>query len=237
MTRAFRTTTAIAALAAVSTISAGQVLTGSGTSLPLSGPLPATEAAVRSNITASGFTGTWSAPALPAWVGSYTATGPAPSGLGNAAGVTRYDFTSLPTGVLPSGTFMIFADLDGGSATNETFVLQASDSSGNPITFEWLDQPAGETGTGTGTGGTILAGNMPGWTWDATQASYTFAGTTSGGNPNISVFVPTNSDIAFLSLERTSQFASFGLRAPVPAPGAAALLGLGAVAGLRRRSR
>ena len=236
MTYAFGTTTAIAALASLSTITAGQVLTGSGSNLPLGGTPPATENISRSS-TQSGFTGTWSSPALPDWVGSFTATGPIPTGTSFPAGTTRYDFTSLPTGVLPTGTFLRIGDLDIGSATNESFVLSASDSSGNAISFEWLDEPAGETGSGTGGGGSILAGDMPAWSWDATQASYTFDGSNVGGNPNIAFLLPTNTDIAFLTVERVSPFANFRLRAPVPAPGAAALLGFGAVAGLRRRSR
>lgn len=236
MPRRFTIPTAIAALASFTATALPQVLTGSGSNLPLAGPPPANAAPVRSGITPAGFTGTWSSPALPAWVGSYAAGGPVPSGTG-ATGFTSYDFTTMPTGLLPAGTFMVFSDVDGGSQTNETFVLRAFDASNNLLTSEWLDQSVGEAGNGTGPGGTILSNNLPGWEWDATSSTYTIAGTTSGGNPSAAVFLPTNTGIAFLELERTSGFASFGLGAPVPAPGAAALLGLGAAAGLRRRSR
>ena len=55
--------------------------------------------------------GSWSSPALSAWVGNFTVTGPAI--WGTASGTTNFDFTSLPNGTLPAGTLISLGDVDG----------------------------------------------------------------------------------------------------------------------------
>jgi len=215
-------------------------LTGSGPNLGIPSPNPGEpprQGAALWDITPTGFNGTWTAPALAPWIGDFTAVGPVPSGISNPPGSTRYDFTTLATGLLPSGTYFSFGDVDGGSTTFETFVLSASDVTGALITTPWLDEPMAVTGVGTGGGGSILPGNMPGWDWNATLGQYTIDGSTvTGGNPSLGVWLESNTDMAFLSVERTSSFANFGLSAPIPEPGTAAMLALvGTGAALFRR--
>lgn len=216
-------------------------LTGSGPNLPIPAPNPGDpprQGAALANITPTDFDGTWTAPALSPWVGTFYAKGPVPSGLSNPVGITRYDFTTLTAGLLPAGTFFAFGDVDGGSATNETFLLQAFDASSALITTPWLDEPLGVTGSGTGGGGAILPGNMPGWEWDASLGRYTIDGSTvTGGNPSITVFLESNADMAYLVVERTSGFANFGLSAPIPEPASLSMLAVGAVVLLRRKRR
>jgi len=215
-------------------------LVGSGSNLPLPSPNPGDvprEPAVFTDNGMGGFTGQWSTPAMNDWIGTFTGTGPIPGGgLANPAGVANIDFTGLPTGALPASTIFVFADVDGGSAQNEGFALTAFDSANNPITTPWLNEPFGVIGTGTGMGGAILPNNMPGWDWDAMTGTYIITGTTvTGGNPNISVLMESNTAIAYMTIDRFSQFASMDLSAPVPGPGAAALMALGGLAATRRR--
>ena len=214
-------------------------LTGFGPNLPIPTPNPGAplrEAPVYDNIVVgSSFDGTWSAPALAPWHGTFYGTGPIPSGLGNPAGSTRYNFTTLNGGILPIGTYFAFGDVDGGSTQNETFVMQAFDATGGLITTPWLDEPFGVSGVGTGSGSTILPGNLPGWDWDNAGSSYLIDGSTvTGGNPSVTAWLENNTAIGFLNIERTSQFANFGIAAPIPEPGAALLLLLMAPLALRR---
>ena len=216
-------------------------LTSSGPNLGIPSPNPGEPprvGAVLSGITGTGFDGSWSAPALPPWIGTFSALGPVPSGNSSPAGSTRYDFTTLAAGLLPSGTYFTFGDVDGGSTTNETFLLNAFDSAGTLITTPWLDEPLAVTGVGTGSGGSYLPGNMPGWDWNAPLGQYTVDGTTvTGGNPSLTVWLESNTDMAFLNVERTSNFANFGLSAPIPEPGTAAMLALVATVAARFRRR
>jgi hypothetical protein len=226
-------------LAASLAAAAGAVpLTGSGSNLPIASPTTPPAQARTAVASGGGWTGSWTAPAAAPWVGSFTATGPIPSGLSNPTGTTRYDFTSLPLGHLSAGTYFRFGDVDGGSTQNETFTLQAWDTSGNLITTPWLDEPISTSGFGTGGGGAIAPGNTPGWSWTAGTGTYFIDGTSvTGGNPSISNWLESNTDIAELLVIRTSGFANFSLAAPlIPAPGAGAmaLLASGAL-GVRRR--
>lgn len=213
------------------TVSAA-ILTGSGPNLPIPTPNPAWPPGVSpTQIDFGGtFTGTWAAPADPDWVGTYNATGPIPGAF--AVGTTRYDFTTLPLGYLPAGTFFLFGDVDGGSTNAERFDLQALDGSGNAITSEWLGAATGPNSThavrgpGTGTGGTVLPGNTPGWDWDLTNAdSYHVTGATvTGGNPNVAVALVTNQPIHQLLLNKPTTHYSFSLQAPSAVPEPASLL-------------
>ena len=232
----------IALVFTFATIVSAAPLTGSGPNLPIPVPNPGEPprvGAALSGITGSGFNGSWSAPALAPWVGSFSATGPVPSGLPNPVGSTRYNFTTLPTNVLPTGTYFTFGDVDGGSVTNETFVLHAYDSGGGLITSPWLNEILALTGTGTGSGGTILPGNLPGWEWDPGLSQYTIDGSTvTGGNPTLTVWFESNTPMSLLNVQRTSAFANFGLSAPVPEPAAIVFLLSGsAIATIYQRRR
>jgi hypothetical protein len=216
-------------------------LIGSGANLAIPGPNPGAPNAVPqdlSNVTPGGFDGSWSPPAFAPWLGTYSAEGPVPSGQTGLTGLTRYDFSTMPTGHLPADSIFVFGDVDGGSFTNETFVLNAFDSTGALITTPWLNEPIGVTGIGTGPGQTILPNNMPGWSWNAGLGEYVIDGSTvTGGNPSISVWLDSNTAIASMNLVRTSDFANFNLWAPIPEPtstGAVLLTIL--AAGMRRRS-
>ncbi len=213
-------------------------ITGSGSNLPIPGPNPgAPPSQVRAVTTfTGGFTGTWTSPVLPGWLGSYTANGPIPAGSTNPTGLTRYDFSGLPNGYLPSSTYFWLGDLDGGSTTGEQFILEAFDAAGSAILTPWLDNPIGVVGAGTGSGGTILGSDMPGWAFNSTSGVYTFIGSTVGpGNPSIGVFLPSNVNITSLNVTRPFAFANFALYAPIPTPGTAAILGMGGMVLLRRR--
>jgi hypothetical protein len=225
---------------AITASAAAAPLIGAGSNLPIPSPNPGEPPREPSILTSvsGGFTGTWSAPALPDWIGTFSAVGPIPSSTANPDGITRYDFTSLPTGVLPTGTFFFFGDVDTGAGQTELFILSAADASGSLITTPWLDEPLGVSGSGTGGGGSILAGNTPGWDWNPALGEYTIDGTTvTGGNPTVAVWIENNTDIAFLEVERVSVFANFGLSAPIPEPATVTLLVLGGAIVARRRPR
>ncbi|RMH28795.1 MAG: hypothetical protein D6693_03035 [Planctomycetota bacterium] len=226
--------------ALLASAAAAAPLIGSGSNLPIPSPNPgAPPAQFRTPTTVTGgWTGAWTAPAAASWVGTFSVVGPIPSSVSNPAGTSVYDFSTLPLGVLPVGTYFRFGDLDGGSVTNETYTLTAFDSSG-AITTPWLDDVLGVTGTGTGSSGAILPGNMPGWSFNSTTGAYFFDGSTvTGGNPSLGVWLQSNTSILQLEIIRTSNFANFALAAPlaIPAPGAVTLAGLAGLA-LRRRRR
>ncbi len=222
----------------LSTATASAQLIGSGPNLPipsLNNPPPPNQPRA-TTITGGTWTGTWTNPAHPDWIGSFNATGPVPTSAGTV-GTTRYDFTGLPNLELPSGTFFRFGDVDGGSTTNEIFTLRAFDAFNNVITTPWLSLPISVTGTGTGSGGTILPGNTPGWSWVASTGTYTIDGSTvTGGNPNVAVHMTSLIDISEMTLTRGSTFCGFSLAAPlIPSPATTALFGLGGLAACRRR--
>jgi len=217
-------------------------LTGNGSNMviPTINPgAPANQARATPTLVTGGWTSSWTSPAAAAWVGSFSVSGPIPAGSTNPTGLSRYVFNTLPTNVLPTGTFFRLGDLDGGSATAEAFELRAFDSAGGAITTAWLSEAVGVAGVGTGTAGAILPNNMPSWDFNSTTGLYTFTGATvTGGNPSISVYMESLTNIATLEVFRAQAFANFSLHAPlsVPAPGGAvALLMVGLAPTVRRR--
>lgn len=137
--------------------------------------------------------GTWTTAAQAPWAGTYNVTGAA---LGSVStGTANFDFTTLPTGTLPVGTFFTIGDLDD-NYTN-ALTIRAWDFSNNLLS-PWLDDLYGTYGNGGGPGGSILATDTPGWTWDAIGQSYSFDGTTVIKNPTLAVLLTNNQAIATL---------------------------------------
>lgn len=215
-------------------------LTGFGDHLPVPTPNPGVP--FKQNRTISqvppeppyDFTGTWSAPAYPDWIGTFSATGPVPVYTDTDPGTTEYVFTSLPTGVLPAGSFFIFGDVDRGSGQVEKFTLGGRDSPGSDFINEaWLSEPVGVWGSGVG----ALA--MPHWNWDTTSGIYTIDGISVPGNPTISFALMTLQPIAELQINRESNYANFVLAAPIPEPSTLMMLSLaiGGLAFLRTKKK
>ena len=216
-------------------------LTGSGAHLPIPAVNPAWQpgvAAARVD-TGGAFTGTWATPAQPDWVGTFNATGPIPSSMNS--GIANYDFTSLPLGYLPSGTFFIFGDVDQGSTLAEKAHLTAYNSSGDLLTTPWLDETYAVRGPGTGSVGSIVAGDMPGWSWnDVTSPStYVIDGSTvTAGNPNVAFALVSNQPISSMELDKLTTHYGFVLAAPsVPEPSTLVIACLGLLAVIPQRPR
>lgn len=237
------------ALLTLSALTSGQlsaaILTGSGPNLPAPAPNPAWPPGISPLQVAAGlsFTGTWNATAHSDWVGTYNANGLIPGAF--ATGATQYDFTTLPLGYLPAGTFFIFGDVDGGSGNPERFDLTAFNGSGQ-INSEWLGSFAGPNpvhavrGPGTGTGGTVLPNDIPGWSWQGTNPNgYHITGASVGpNNPNVALALVTNQPIHRLRLNKPTTHYGFGLQAPppIPEPASICLMALGCTAlGVARR--
>ena len=212
------------------------LLTGAGQHLPATNVvLPAAQVrSVTGNTVSGPWQASWSAPALNDWVGTFDATGPTPTSMNNNTGTTVYDFTSLPTGALPAGTYFRFGDLDFGSAGIEMLSLAATDSNGAILT-PWLHEPIGVGGTGSGLGGSITVSDMPAWSYGA--GSYKIDGSTVPGNPTVSFMLTSDVPITTLRLTRGTQFANFSLQAPIPEPASAGMLLTGILAFARRRLR
>lgn len=216
-------------------------LTGTGTHLSIPSPNPAWPPgeSVARVATGTGFTGTWAAPVQPNWVGTFSATGPIPSSM--SSGATGYDFSSLPLGYLPAGTFFVFGDVDSGSTLEEQYDLRAFDSSNNLISNPWLDDTYAVRGPGTGTAGAVTTNDMPGWSWNApaTPDTYVINGSTiTGGNPNVAFALASNQPIYAMELDKVTTHNGFVLQAPtVPEPSSVALLimGVGAIIAKRRK--
>lgn len=208
-------------------------LTGSGSHLPMPSPNPGAPTCVPSVLSAivhpTSFTGTWSPPAAPPWVGSFSATGPVPSSAN--AGTTRYDFAGLTAGNLPAGTLFQFGDLDDGSG-GEILTLEAFDASGLTITAPWLDTPSHVWGTGY-LGGAPASIDLPSWSFSA--GVYTLDGGTVPANPNVAFVLPSNTAISKLTLVKARVGNGMSLCAPLPAPGSLALLGAAGLVAARRR--
>lgn len=208
-------------------------LTGSGSHLAILSPNPRSPLAqartIMSTTPQTGWTGGWTTPVSSSWLGTYTASGPVPTGNTNptghasATGITLYDFTSLLTGELPAGTYFYFGDVDLGSTLSEVYTLSALDSSGSLITSPWLDEVIGVAGTIA-----IVSDSMPAWSFNA--GVYTIDGSSiTSGNPNIGSYLPSNIGITSLEVTRSTTFQNFALYAPVPEPTAIAFLALGSL--------
>jgi hypothetical protein len=220
-------------------------LTGSGSHLMLPSPPNVMPLFVTPTYTVTGttFSGTWTAPADSAWTGTFTGTGSLP--LSSAgAGTTRYDFTSLSAGSLPSNTFFTFGDVDAGSGAGERFYLKAFDASMALITTEWLSVPVATWGP-TGASNPLA---MPGWAWNsiAHPGAYTIDGATtasSGINPTFTFALLTAIPIRQLEVVKFTTNYAFGLAAPtlpVPETSTLILFGTGLLGLLRfgwRRER
>lgn len=233
---------------ALTASSQAAILTGSGLNLPLPVVNPTPPFAVAPTYASVGavHTGTWNVGTVePNWVGTFgMSTPPLPS---LSTGSTTYDFTSLPLGYLPAGTFFVFGDVDGGSGNPERYNLQAFDSPTltTPETSEWLDDTYAVGGVGTGIGGTIQATDVPAWDWNITNPDFyqIYASPNLTGNPSMTVTLQTNQPIYGLSLEKPSTHYGFNILAPIPGstggripePTSAMLLGLAGLAGVWRR--
>lgn len=176
------------------------------------------------------FTGTWTAPANAAWIGTFPATGAMPHtppvGL-PVTGTALYDFSAgggyLP-GALPVGTYFQFGDLDFGSGSPENFELRAFVGT-SMVGVPWLDTPFAATATAT-------AADMP--SYNFASGIYRFDGSAVPGNPAISVFLKNNMAITSLQVTRSATTTAFVLGAPlqVPEPSCLALALCGAAGGL-----
>ena len=221
-------------LLSISKLSQAAVLSGTGTHLPVgdSGPLAPGIFGDFAYLGGSR-TGTWTTAAQAPWVGIDNVTGAA---LGPVStGTANFDFTTLPTGTLPVGTFFTLGDLDDNYTNGLT--IRALHSSNNLLPL-WLDDLYVTYGNGGGPGGSILATDTPGWTWDAIEQSYSFDGTTAIGNRTLAVLLTNNQAIATLQVIKPGTSYGFSLRAPaIPEPSSALLGVLASGLPLIRRKR
>ena len=218
-------------------ISLGAALTGPGPVLVpfTTAPVPPLQIrAAAGNFTTGPWTGTWTPPALLPWSGgssgTFNATGPLPAGT-NPTGTATYDFTLLPNGNLPVGTYFRFGDVDDGSSTNEVYELRAFVGS-TQLTSAWLDETIGVDDFFN----LPTAAKMPEYSFAA--GVYTIDGNNVPGNPGISFVLPSNTAMTKLEVIRFSSFENFSLAAPIPEPSTLALASFGFLAlawGWRRK--
>ncbi len=181
------------------------------------------------------FTGTFSTNVQQPWVGQYTAEGLILNGLNS--GLVEYDFTNLTAGYLPANSLFIFGDVDRGSTLDEKFELY--DAVSTPVNnavsgrleSPWFDSYA-MRGPGTGSGGTILAGNMPSYSW--LNNIYTITGENVVSNPNVAVSLRTLYPLFSLTVDKNTthngMYIAAPLRAnPVPEPSSCMMMLVGVV--------
>ncbi len=191
-------------------------LTGSGTHLLLPSPSGVMPNFLAPTLTLSnsppGFTGTWTTPAAPGWIGSFTGIGPYPlSATGNST--STFDFTGVGAGFLPAGTFFLFGDVDNGGGSNpEVFYLRAYDPTGALITNAWLSTPVATWGATRPNDPDA----MPGWDWDGILPdTYTIDGSTvTGPNPRFTFALLSEVPIGRLEVVKNFSDYGFGLGAP-----------------------
>ena len=183
---------------------------------------------------------TWSFPAKPDWIGTFTFTGAFPSGSSNPAGTTTYDFTGLPLGFLPVNSFLRIGDLDHGSGNTEKITISGTCvSCGNPGAF--LDLPFGVSESIFDFIPTL--NEMPSVIRTdpiAPSSVYEFIGSTViANNPGISFAMTNNHALTSLTVVRADSFSNFSILAmPIPEPSTFALAALGLMGiGWRRRNR
>ena len=187
-------------------------LTGQGDHIPNVGPStiwpPGISPTQVADMAGTTFSGTWDNTVQSPWVGTFNATGLIP-GSANS-GFVDYDFTSLPLGYLPKGTFFLFGDVDGGTGLCEKFELEAFDGLGNSISVEWLTEPLVVNNSTTPL-------DMPGWDWNITNPNqYRIDGTTEAapGNPSVGFALVTCEDISRLTLDKLATNYGFVIQAP-----------------------
>ena len=188
-------------------------LIGSGDHLPLA-PMGNVLAAVNYKYVENpnGFSGTWSANAMRAWHGTFTATGLRPAGFYYSPDACSHDFSGLADGVLPIGTFFTIYQLN----KNNHLTIKAYDSSRRLIFTPWLIRnPVCQWGSGSGPGfpGLPDLANMPGWDWNETKGTYTFDGNNVKAS-SITVVLSSCEPIGFLEVTRGNNSVSFSLAAP-----------------------
>jgi hypothetical protein len=227
---------ALAACLLAAGASASAQLSGSG-QLPLpagcpnppncSSTAPGIGPTISANVS-TGFTGTWSPNVAAPWVGTITATatgigsGPSyPSSVVDAS-TTVWDFSLVGAGFLPVGTFVLLGDVDSGSSGSEQFDLSAFGAANALITTPWLDLPVRGTSANPGD---FTAGSMPDFSWNA--GVYSFTGANVLGNPTLSVWLQTNTNVFSLSVQKYTTNNGFGLAAPAAVPEPASLLTFG----------
>ena len=189
-------------------------LTGSGQHLRLA-PIGHVLAAVSFTYaeTPTGFTGTWSANAMPAWQGTFTAEGLRPAGHYYSPDPCRHDFSRLASGVLPVGTYFTIYQLN----RNQHLTLRAFDSAHTLIASPWLNRkPSSQWGSGSGPGfpGRPVLDDMPGWDWQATTGTYSFNGDAVTESHSLTIALSSCEPIGFLEVTRGNNGVSFGLLAP-----------------------
>ena len=153
---------------------------------------------------------------MPAWQGTFTATGLRPAGFYYTPEVCSHDFSGIASGVLPAGTYFTIHDLN----QNDRLTLTAYDSAHTVISSPWLNRhPACQWGIGSGGGypGLLVLANMPGWDWNASTGTYTFDGNTVT-HAAITIALSSCVPIGFLAVTRDTNASSFGLLAPAAAP-------------------
>ncbi len=190
------------------------VLTGAGNHLPIPVPNPGNPDRahpVYTDTSSSTFDGTWSPPAHPDWVGTFSGTGSRPGT--PDPGAATIDFAGLRHGYLPAGSIVGIGDVDNGTGLGEAITFQAFGASGSPLD-KFLNEPFAVNNAAS-------AAETPGWQWHAASQEYEFFGNTVLGNPSVGVAMKTNQDIYVLEVFRATIGFGYAVDAPLkPRPAA-----------------